>query len=372
MGSVAVALRRHAPAWLKNQGDVPVDQKIVLDAITRCRTGALGGVQLECRSCRKVHWIGRSCGNRHCPNCQKAKSQAWLAKQSAKLLPVHHFLVTFTVPKELRGLLRAHKRDGYDALMKASAEAIVTVGGVTRSLRDCKLGFFGILHTWGRDLHTFHPHVHYVVPGGGFHELSGTWRSTPENFLLHHGTLCRVYRAKLKAKLTEAGLIDQVPPSVWKQTWTVDLQPVGDGRSVLKYLAPYVYRVAISDKRVESVGEETVTYRVHPSGGKPSFSRTVPGESFVASFLQHVLPKGFRKIRYHGWMAASSGRRLIDVRWSVWLHLGWTFTLSMIRSTPPSPEPTCEHCGGEIEAVKISDAEGRTIWARGPPLRETG
>ncbi|KAA1256887.1 hypothetical protein LF1_58180 [Rubripirellula obstinata] len=166
MSSVALALRVHAPEYLERFGDrVPLGHRKVLGCITRCRTGELGGVQFQCDSCGSDHWVGRSCGNRHCPNCQKNKTSDWLAKQTDRLLPVHHFLVTFTVPEELRSLLRSNQREGYAAIFACGSETIRDVGSATRSLKGCELGFFGVLHTWGRDPTVYHPHVHFVVPG---------------------------------------------------------------------------------------------------------------------------------------------------------------------------------------------------------------
>ena len=162
-------------------------------------------------------------------------------------MPVHHFLVTFTVPRELALVLRdsqeVRQRDGYRCLFDASSQSIRDVGAATKSLRGCRLGYFGVLHTWGRDLQTFHPHIHYVVPGGGV-KLDDTgnavsWQSTPKNFFVHGKTLSRVYKAKLADELRAAGLYDQVAATVWRKDFVVDVKPVGHAEPTLKYLAPY-------------------------------------------------------------------------------------------------------------------------------------
>ncbi|MEO8164190.1 MAG: transposase [Betaproteobacteria bacterium] len=157
------------------------------------------------------------------------------------------------MPEALRKVLRAAQRKGYKALFDAAAESIRDVGSATRALRGCELGYFGVLHTWGRDPLVYHPHVHFVVPGGGVQvDEQGralSWQATAENFLFHHGTLVKVYKAKLADHLRACGLYDRVPAEAWQGKFVVDIQPVGDGRAVLKYLAPYVNRVAISDKR---------------------------------------------------------------------------------------------------------------------------
>lgn len=365
MPSVADALRAYAPGYLAEFGDaVPAVHRKVLNVITRCRTGELGGVVYECRSCKRQHWAGRSCGNRHCPSCQLDKTQAWLTRQSARLLPVHYFCVTFTVPSELRMTLRAHQADGYKALFDAAAEALRDVGAKTRALRNCELGYFGVLHTWGRNPLVYHPHLHFVVPGGGIrldeHGQPEKWCSTSEDFLMHHGTLIRVFRAKLRDKLAACGVSDDVPrrelSAAWKKKSVVDIKPVGDGQAVLKYLAPYVHRVAISDKRIVKVDDTHVAFSMTPSGTKQRITRTVTGKEFVRGFVQHVLPTGFHKIRYYGWQHP---RRKIDVeeiRWLACVAMGLFFLLrfAAVERAEALPPLACFHCGGELKLVGVT------------------
>lgn len=362
MSSLAEALAEHGPAFLsKFQDRLPVHIERVIGLITRCRTGALGGVHYHCEGCGRDHWVGRSCGNRHCATCGHEKTQLWIEKQRDRLMPVHHFLVTFTVPRELGLVLRGSQKEGYPALFDASAQSIRDVGAATKSLNGCQLGFFGVLHTWGRDLQTYHPHIHYVVPGGGVKlEESGAataWHSTPKNFLMDHGTLIRVYKAKLADELRGCGLYDQVPSDVWSKDFVVDIQAVGHGVPTLKYLAPYVHRVAISDKRITRVDDTSVSYTVRPSKSKATITRTTPGDKFVAAFTQHILPQGFQKIRHYGWMSSNSKVKLEEVKWLVWLFLGWTFWLASGHA--PQNEPLtaplrCGECGGVMRVVEVT------------------
>ena len=359
MVSVADCLRQHAQAYLaKFGGAVPRQHRKVITAITKCRTGRLGGIQYECGDCGASHWVGRSCGNRHCSTCGKEKTAAWLDKQSRRLMPVHHFLVTFTVPKELRRVLRSRQRDGYGALFDAAAESIRYVGSATKSLRGCHLGFFGVLHTWGRDPRVYHPHIHFVVPGGGVSEDRSQWKSTPENFLFHHGTLVDVYKAKLADALRACGLYDRVPAEAWTGKFVVDIKPVGDGRAVLKYLAPYVHRVAISDNRIVACDDTSVTYRYTPSGTKRSKTRRVAGMEFVRGFLQHTLPCRFQKVRHYGWMGSNSRIKLDEAKWLVWLFLGWTYWLASGHAPQETPRKKrtvrCRECGGMMQIVDVS------------------
>jgi len=360
MPSVADALRQHAPAYLKKFGNsVSIAQRKVIGSVIRCRTGELGGVAYRCDQCGRSHWYGRSCGNRHCPGCGTEKTIAWLAKQTKRLMPVDHFLVTVTVPDRIGLVLRAHQHGGYGALFDAGAESIRDVGAVTKSLRDCKLGFFGVLHTWGRDPMVYHPHVHFVVPGGGVKvDDQGNaqgWQATPKNFLFHHGTFIRVYKAKLADHLRACGIDDQVPAEAWEGKFVVDIKPVGDGQAVLKYLAPYVHRVAISDQRILEIDASSVTYSYTPSGTSASKTRTVSGEEFVRGFIQHVLPRGMQKIRHYGWMGANHRVGLEEVRWLVTIFLGWVYWLSSGYAPQPEVEPpqppSCPACGGSMRRV---------------------
>ncbi len=362
MPSVADALRQFAPAYLKqNPGSVSTIGQKVLAAIVRCRTGALGGVHYQCDGCGREHWVGRSCGNRHCPNCGHEKTQLWIEAQSVRLMPVHHFLVTFTVPRELGSVLCAHQADGYRCLFDASSASIRDVGAATKSLRGCVLGFFGVLHTWGRDPAVYHPHIHYVVPGGGV-KLDDrgdavSWQSTPKNFLFHHATLIRVYKAKLADELRAADLYDGVPKQVWGKDFVVDIQPVGHGVPTLKYLAPYVHRVAINNSRIVSVDEAEVTYKIRPSKSNHVSTKRVTGETFVDSFLQHVLPSGFHKIRHYGWMSPNSKISIEEVKWLVWLFLGWTFWLASGYAPQEKPLTTplrCAACGGVMRVMEVT------------------
>jgi hypothetical protein len=227
-----------------------------------------------------------------------------------------------------------------------------------------------------------HPHVHYLVPGGGVtYDSTGRpngWKQTPMNFLVHHGTLISVYREKLKEELHKCNLLDLVPAEVWKKKFVVDLEPVEDGRSVVAYLAPYVQRVAISDHRITQVDATSVTYDYMPSKTHTLKSRTVTGRQFVEAFTQHILPSGLRKVRYHGWMCSSSKTRQEEIRMLVWFALGWVYWMASAygSTAQPSkcPRPKCQLCAGTMEVKEI---QFRPVWlellnlsrpARPPPV----
>ncbi len=268
MPTVADVLRRYGAAYLERYGAaMPPEHKKVLRAITACRTGQLGTVVYVCQSCGKRHAIECSCGNRHCPSCQWEKTDAWLEQQTARLLPCPYFLVTFTVPAGLRALIRRHQRIAYAALFEASSAALKTLASNPRFVGTSRCGFFGVLHTWGRTL-GYHPHVHYIVPGGGLSEDGTKWLPSRANYFVPQQALAILFRAKFRDALHRAGLLEQVDAAVWRARWVVDSEAVGDGRTSLKYLAPYVFRVAISDRRIISCDNDEVTFSYRPVGSK--------------------------------------------------------------------------------------------------------
>ena len=228
----------------------------------------------------------------------------------------------------------------------------------------------------------YHPHVHFVVPGGGVrldeHGQPTEWCSTADDFLMHHATLIRVFRGKLRDKLAAAKITDDVPrrelSAAWKKKSVVDIKPVGDGRAVLKYLAPYVYRVAISDKRIVKVDETHVTFTMTPSGTKHSITKRVSGREFVRGFVQHVLPRGFHKIRYYGWQHPRRKIDIEEIRWLACTALGLFFLLRFAprEQAGALPPLACGHCGGDLKRVMILTADGHLLWNHRRPYLDTG
>ncbi|GAB5486184.1 MAG: hypothetical protein Pars93KO_26180 [Parasphingorhabdus sp.] len=288
---------------------------------------------------------------------------------------MQHFVVTFTVPKELRPLLRANPEAGYAAIFDAGSKTIRDLLGNPKNLGSNHLGFFGVLHTWGRDLKDYHPHVHFVVPGGGVANDRSTWLQVKRDQLFHPLPAKRRYKKHFVEEIRKAELYHKLPGGVLKFDWVVNIKPVGSGEAVLKYLAPYVYRVGISDNRIVSVDDHGVTYKVKPSGKKRYETRRLDGESFVRAFTQHILPKGFQKIRYYGFMSPNNKLKLEDTRWLVWLWKGWTYWLGsgLFHPEPIKKKPPlCQSCGSDLELIAMTNEHGKLIWnatqsKRGPP-----
>jgi hypothetical protein len=353
MPTVADVLRRHGGEYLEQFGEtMPAEHKKVLRAIMACRTGELGAVHYQCVSCGRTHAMGRSCGNRHCPSCQKDKAKAWLEKQTERLLPCPYFLITFTVPAEVRAFIRSHPQEAYQAMFEASSEALKALAADPRHMGTKRPGFFGVLHTWGRDLN-YHPHVHYVVPGGGLDENGESWLPSGAQFFLPVRPLSILYRAKFRACMERAGLLEQIDRAVWQQPWIVHSQAVGDGRASLKYLAPYVFRVAISDRRIVSCDDDQVTFTYRKSGTSHWRKMTLAAMEFIRRFLQHVLPCGFQKVRHYGFLSPNSGDSIESVQWLVAAHFDLAFLLLSfsIDVSCPASRIRCSECGQMMVAV---------------------
>jgi len=291
-------------------------------AIESCRTERLGGQVYGCPNCQEFQYSYHSCRNRHCPKCQHEQTQHWLKVQQEILLPVPYFLLTFTLPSDLRDLVRANQKALYALLFQASAEAAQKLALDPRYIGG-QIGLVGVLHTWTRNL-IFHPHVHYLAPAGGLHSDGQTWLPARPGFFLPVRALSKLFRAAFRRGLQKLKLFDQVPAKIWQQKWVVHCKPVGDGQAALKYLAPYIHRVAISNRRLLAFdnrgsmqnSQVTFQYRTSDTGQLKKCRLSV--EHFFQRFLQHVLPHAFVKVRYYGFFGASVRRKLAGLQ----IHLG--------------------------------------------------
>lgn len=328
MSSLAKIIQQAGPAYQEKYGSrlLPSHRRALWD-LAHCRTAAMGGHLYECAHCQRRHYQYHSCQNRHCPQCQWQTGQQWLEKQQALLLPVPYFLVTFTLPQELRPVARSHQHLIYNLLFRASAAALKELAWDPRYVGG-QIGMVGVLHTWGRQL-SYHPHVHYLVPAGGLSADRQQWLPARSNFLVPVRALSRIFRAKFRDGLQETPLSDQVPAESWSVEWVVHAKAVGDGVLALRYLAPYIFRVAVTNNRILKVANGRVTFRYRESDTGKQRLCTLPTEEFLRRFLQHVLPKGFVKVRYYGLFAPALRYLLPLLR--LWLD-----------DTPPSSSPSDE------------------------------
>ncbi len=340
-------------------------QATALRAIEACRTEALGGRVYRCQECQSTHYSYHSCRNRHCQRCQHEAAQQWLSRQEVLLLPVPYFLVTFTLPSGLRDAAYRHQRLLYDAFFRASAAALQQLAKDERFV-GAQIGMLGVLQTWTRDLR-YHAHIHYLLPGGGMSDAGQRWMASKAEFFVHVKPLSRLFRAKLRAALRENEVYADIEPEVWEQEWVVDCRGVGSGRAALKYLAPYIFRVALSNNRIVEVENDQVTfsYRLGESGERRACR--LGALAFLHRYLQHILPKGFVKVRYYGLFRVGARRALARLRRRLWLQVGHIRLEALLEEAEERSEARelrCPRCGAVLRL------ERELARVRAPPQRE--
>ena len=342
---LADIFRQYGPAYRQKYASrMPASHLKAMRAIEECRTETLGGQVYVCTACGETRYSYHSCRNRHCPKCQNEQAQRWLEKQQALLLPVPYFLLTFTLPAGFHEVARSHQRLLYDLFFKTSAAATQQLAQEPRWIGG-QIGMVGVLQTWGRNL-AYHPHVHYLVPGGGLSRDGQSWLPARNNFFLPVRALSKVFRGKLQQALRPTACYARIPANVWQQKWVVHCEPVGSGLKALKYLAPYIFRVAISNNRILKLEGERVTFRYRDTETGAEKRCSLAAEEFIHRFLQHVLPKGFVKVRYYGFFAATQRAKLLSLQQQ--LHQCTASPPSPETSPAPTPAPRpllCPQCG---------------------------
>lgn len=344
MLEVADIFRRHGPAYRAQFGNrmLPSHHRAMQD-IETCRTEILGGQLYFCHQCQEQRYSYHSCKNRHCPKCQNEQANEWLKQQKDLLLPTHHFLVTFTLPAELRLLARSHQKTIYNLLFRASAAALQQLAQDPRFV-GARLGLVGVLHTWTRQL-LYHPHVHYIVTGGGLTD-DGQWRSSRQDFLVPVKALSPIFRAKFRDALKQTELFAQVPAQVWQKNWVVHSEAVGSGQQAFQYLAPYIFRVAISNNRLRHLHDGQVTFSYKESATDQPRRCTVTAQEFIRRFLQHVLPPRFIKVRYYGLLSPAHRQLLLQARHL--LSASSKLKTQNVKTSDAPAQLSCPLCGGPL------------------------
>lgn len=330
--------RLHGPELLPSH-------RQALRAMARCRRQGSELMVLGCPDCKTSLKIPHSCGHRSCPHCQHHESQQWLEKQQGKLLPVTYFMVTFTVPAELRPLFWAKQRTCYDLLLKIAWETIDSFARRDPKLKG-RTGAHAVLHTHNRML-GYHPHVHLIVPAGAVNEDQKEWRSKGGKFLFPEKNIAKVFRAKWFGGMRQLGL--QVN-STLPNEWVVDCKAVGQGREALVYLGRYLYRGVLPEKNILSDKDGQVTFRIKTNEGEDVI-QTLSGGEFLWLLLQHVLPRRFRRVRDYG-LLHSLAKRLVQL-----LQLLLRVVLPPPVEPRPKPVLLCPHCGTAmtILAVRVKE-----------------
>ena len=325
---VADIFRAHGPAWrTANAGHVSLAQLKVMSAIERCRTAVLGGHVAACQDCGHSHIAYNSCRNRHCPKCQGAAAKDWLAARQAELLPVEYYHVVFTLPGPIADIAYQNKAVVYGILFKAGAETLITIAADPKHL-GARIGMTAVLHTWGSAM-THHPHLHWIVPGGGISPDGKEWVSCPPGFFLHVRVLSKLFRrlflerlaaahdvGRLQffgehARLAEQGALAAYLAPLREIKWVVYAKPpFGGPEAVLTYLSRYTHRIAIANSRLIALDGKQVTFKwkdYRAKDGDLHKTIALPIPEFIRRFLIHVLPSGFHRIRHYG-LFANGGR----------------------------------------------------------------
>jgi hypothetical protein len=306
---VADIFRLYGDAYLDRFGAnmLPSHRRALRD-LQDCRTAAMGGQLYVCDRCGREHYVYHSCRNRACPKCHGKDTQAWLDRRRQELLPVPYFHVVFTVPQQLRHLIRRHQATLYPILIRAAAKALMKLAADPHYVGG-RIAVMAILHTWSRTL-VYHPHVHCLVPAGGVSD-DGQWHDARKNFLVPVKALSKIFRGIFLDLAAKALPETVIPRSAPNRRWVVYCKPTVHGAdNVLAYLGRYVHRVAITNHRILAVDDGKVTFRYSNTRDGRGTTMTLPAHEFIRRFLQHVLPKGLHKIRYYGLWASSNRQRL--------------------------------------------------------------
>jgi Putative transposase/Transposase zinc-binding domain len=357
----------------------------VLRAIERCRTAALGGHLDECTRCGRRAISFNSCRDRHCPKCQIAARERWIAARRRELLPTAYAHIVFTLPRRLAPLVLQNKKVLYDLLFRISAETLCEVARNPKHL-GAEIGFFSVLHTWSQQLR-LHPHVHCVVPAGGLSPDRARWVRSGKNYFLPKKVLRRIFRGKFVDALKHAFQNGQLrfegnlkllaKPKIFaawlrplhRQDWVVYLKPpFGGPEYVLQYLGRYTHRVAISNHRLVSLIDGQVTFRWRDSAhGNKQELLPLSVNEFLSRFLLHILPQGFVRIRHFGFLANRRRTKLLPLCLQL---LGATpEPLGEQHASSPDDAPDlylCPNCGGPMKVIeRLTAAE---IQLRSPPV----
>jgi hypothetical protein len=302
---LAKILHQYREPFMRKYEDLlSSDQVKAFNAILTCRTIESGEVAVSCAHCSHIEWKPLSCGNRNCPKCQNHNTSQWIDRQINKLLPVRYFMITFTLPFQLRALAKRLPRQIYSLFFLCVAGVLKDFGLNPKHL-GAEIGMTMVLHTNSRGLN-YHPHIHVIVPGGGIIRSRKQWKKKKGKYLFKQKNLAKVFRARFLEELNKGGFPIPTAPC----EWIVDCRQVGKGITAIKYLSRYLYKGVIGEKNIISDKNGKVTFRYVDSETKTLKYRTLPGEDFIYLILQHVLPKGFRRSRDYGFLHANAKKLL--------------------------------------------------------------
>ena len=351
MITLAELARQYQQSLIHDYGHLmKPEHHFALRALINCRTPTYGEMSYRCEPCHQLQTCCHSCGHRFCPKCQHQTNSQWLARQQQKLLPVNYFMVTFTLPYEIRNWVWHHQSPCYAGLFEAAVKTLNTFAGNDKQLRG-NLGMTAVLHTHNRRL-DFHPHVHLIVPAGSFHKKAASLHTKTGNYLFNEFALAIVFRAKFLQALKKKGI--QCPCSL-PDKWVAQCQHVGRGEAALKYLARYLYRGVISESNIIRHERGKVSFRYKESKTKTWKIRTEPAVKFLWLVLQHVLPKGFRRARDYGFLHCLAKQTLQRIQ------LLLKVSLEPLKPVLRKPH-LCPCCGNPMSFILFSRQPERRQW----------
>ena len=388
---------RHAGPGFRERhaGRLDALSREVLLSIARCRTAELGGHLYQCPHCERFHVAWHACGNRHCPSCQGAAARAWMTRQAGDVLPVPYFHIVFTLPPPIARIAFQNRTAVFAILFRTAADTIKTISADPRRFA-AHVGGSAVLHTWNQKME-WHPHLHCLVPNGGFDVDTGAWKTGSPHFFAPVRVLARFFRNRFLENLAKADLafhgsiahladreaFETVLREARTIAWNVYAKrPFNGPEAVIRYLSRYTHRIAISDARITAFDGDTVTMRhrkpVAKAGEKPSWgTMTLGTDAFIRRFLLHRLPRGLHRIRHFGILANGCRARTLDaVRSSTGAAPDFTDD-----TTADENLRVCAHCGAPLRLVldfgrrRLSPEKRALVDAllrqRGPPTPET-
>jgi hypothetical protein len=337
------------------------EQRRAMESIVRCRNDGSATTLMVCPDCNTTFWHRHSCSHRSCPQCQHPSSTTWLNRQMSKLLPVRYYLLTFTLPSELRHKAYCHQIIFYEALFTAGIETVRSVAGNPIYL-GAEPGMTAVLHTHSRRLE-IHPHIHIIMRGGGLDRKKGLWIQGTRKYLFPKDVLKELFREKYLACLRDAGI--QYPHHLHEMKWVIRIKAAGTGEPALKYLSKYLYRGVIQERNILSDTKGEITFEYEESATKSRKTRTMPAVDFLFLILKHVLPKRFRRSRDYGFLHGNARKSLHRIQ-------------LLLHCNPPQalePEPwrvLCPSCGHKMIAVgfipSVSQKSTYAVRNRGSPV----
>jgi hypothetical protein len=346
--TVAHVIERFHKSFFSRYGDsLNFEQRKALQAILQCRTESMGGHKCYCAQCREYHFFYHSCNHRNCPICGAQDTAGWVDKRLAQALPLPHYMITVTLPAQLRPACQFSPEKIYPLFFKCAARAIKDILANPKHL-GIQSGFFGVLQTWQQTL-TLHPHIHFIVPAGGL-DPEGNLKIAKKQWLVWGDVFAKRLKHLLLTEFKSQAVVDQnTLNACWKISWNADVENFGNGHNAIKYLGRYIYKSAISNARIKTINQTHVTFTLKDRQNGKTKDIRITGEAFLMRYFTHVLPSKFHRVRYYGFMHPRAKATFAIIQ-------------ALLDAEPPKqtidkPEPAsapfkCPKCGNAMNIIE--------------------